>query len=78
MTGLSKEFKSFKKNSSIAQDLFEVKINEIVETVPEVILSIPQLELAKPMSAVSVCNLAFAVFFLAVLTIGSLVARVWY
>jgi len=78
MTGLSKELKSFKKNSSIVQDLFEVKLNEIVETVPEVVQSIPQVEHAKPMKAVSNCNLAFALFFLAVLTIGSLLARIWY
>ena len=78
MTGLTKEFKSVKKNSLVAQDLFEVKINEIVESVPKVVQRTPQVEHAKPMDAVTICNLAFVFFFLAVVTIGSLLARVWY
>ena len=78
MTGLTKEFKSFKKNSLRAQDMFEVKINEIVESVPKVVRRTPPVEHAKPMEAVTICNLAFAFFFLAVVTIGSLLARVWY
>ena len=78
ITGLTKEFKSVKKNSLIAQDLFEAKINEIVESVPKVVKRTPQVERAKPIDAVTICNLAFAFFFLAVVTIGSLLARVWY
>jgi len=71
MTGLTKEFKSYKKNSLIAQDLFKVKINEIVESVPEVVERIPQVEEAKPMNALSICSLTFSFFFFAVLLKGS-------
>ena len=78
MTGLTKEFKLVKKNSLIAQDLFEVKINEIVDSVPKVVQRAPPVEHAKRMEAVTICNLAFAFFFLAVVTIGSLLARFWY
>jgi len=80
ITGLSKEFKSFKKTSLIAHDLFEVKINESVESVPKVVDRIPQVEdpKPKPMQAVSILNLAFVFVFLAVVTIGCLLARVWY
>jgi len=78
MTELTKELKSFKKNSLLAQDLLEVKINEFVESVPKLGAKIPQVQETKPMKAVSICNLAFVFFFLAVVIIGFLLGRIWH